>query len=362
FLPDDVRAGVRSNGGEILYVDSVQLKELAARDVSAGKPDTMLATIAHELQHLIRFQYELPDYVASRIRDETWLNEGTSEVASDIAGYSPQTNRIQCYRGNVAGVCARGVNGASLFGSADFLSIVDYSFAYAFLKYLYTVSGSDSERRNDFFRNTVGGTSQRARDAQSLAQIFLSSSAVSALSPAQKNDLGLSGETAFVRLFSSFLWLSTGETETTIAEAQLGVDTSGASGFKSGIESVMGAFPFPPVGQEGEELRKLFETQSLPFIPPLNSLSPGQFHWIDQQRSNTGTQPSVVLLKKTSPTLKILQVNADPFRLGQASQSVALTEDGELPFLLPETGGPEIVCPLGRFYAADRTKGNPRFE
>ncbi|RHX91407.1 peptidase M30 [Leptospira yasudae] len=353
FFADDARSSVRSNGKEILYIDSVQLKELAEKDVASGKSDTLLSTIAHEFQHLIRFQFELPDYQSQKVRDETWLNEGTSEVASDIAGYSPQTNRIQCYRGNISGVCARGVNGSTLFGSSNFSSIVDYAFAYAFMKYLYTVSGSNVQERNSFFKKTVAGPTVRAKDAQSLAEIFLTSPAVTALSPAQKNDLGVSGEAAFVRLFAAFLWLSTGET--TIAEAQLGVDSAGAANFKSGMESVLGALPFP-AASDGAELRKLYETQPLPFIIPLSNLKPGQFHFIDQTRSNTGTQPAVVLLKKTAPSLKILQVNADPYRLGQASQSVVRTEDEGEPLLLPETGGLEAVCPLDYFHSVDRVR------
>ncbi|MBM9576164.1 peptidase M30 [Leptospira sp. 201903070] len=356
FLSDDPRSGIRSNTKEILYIDSVQLKELAEKDLASGKPDTILSTIAHEFQHLIRFQYELPDYLSQKTRDETWLNEGTSEVASDIAGYSPQTNRIECYRGNVSGVCARGVNGSSIFGSGNFSSIVDYSFAYAFIKYLYTVSGANLQERNSFFKKTVSGPSIRAKDAQSLAEIFLSSSAVNSLSASQKNDLGVSGETSFIRLFAAFLWLSTGET--TLSEAQLGVDFAGAAGFKTGMESVLSALPFPSANQEGGELRKLYDTQPLPFIFPLSILKPGQFHFIDQNRSNTGTQPGVVLLKKTAPSLKILQVNADPYRLGQVSQSVTRTEDeGEI-FLLPETGGPEIICPLEYFHASERNRTN----
>ncbi|TGL69643.1 peptidase M30 [Leptospira kmetyi] len=351
FFTDDPRSSVRSNSKEILYIDSVQLKELAEKDVASGKSDTLLSTIAHEFQHLIRFQYELPDYQSQKVRDETWLNEGTSEVASDIAGYSPQTNRIQCYRGNIAGACARGVNGSTLFGSSGFSSVVDYAFAYAFMKYLYTVSGSNLQERNSFFKKTVAGPSVRAKDAQTLTEIFLTSPAVTALSPAQKNDLGVSGEAAFIRLFAAFLWMSTGES--TVSEAQLGIDSAGAAGFKTGMESVLGALPFPPANQDGGELRKLYETLPLPFIIPLNNLKPGQFHFIDQTRSNTGTQPAVVLLKKTAPSLKILQVNADPYRLGQVSQSVVRTEDKGEPVLLPATDGPEIVCPLDYFHSVD---------
>ncbi|RHX83440.1 peptidase M30 [Leptospira stimsonii] len=356
FLSDDPRSSVRSNGKEILYIDSVQLKELADKDLASGKSDTLLSTIAHEFQHLIRFQYELPEYLSQKARDETWLNEGTSEVASDIAGYSPQMNRIQCYRGNVAGVCARGVNGSTIFGSANFSSVVDYSFAYAFMKYLYTISGSNLEERNSFFKKTVSGSSVRAKDAQSLAEIFLTSAGVTSLSASQKNDLGISGETSFIRLFAAFLWLSTGES--TLAEAQLGVDSAGAAGFKTGMESVLSAFPFPPANQDGGELRKLYDTQPLPFILPLSNLKPGQFHFIDQNRSNTGTQPAVVLLKKTVPSLRILQVNADPYRLGQVSQSVTRTEDEGEPVLLPETDGPEIICPIEYFHSSDRSRTN----
>lgn len=136
YYPDSLTSRIRSNFRDMLYLDGVQLVALRNRDMANGKPDTFLATMSHEYQHLVRFQYEAIALAQGGNRDETWINEGTSEVASDIAGYSPQTARINCYRGNIPGACARGVNGSSIFGSAHYNSVVDYAFSYPFMKYV----------------------------------------------------------------------------------------------------------------------------------------------------------------------------------------------------------------------------------
>ena len=65
-----------SNESEIIYLDS--------RATEHGV-DTHLAIIAHELQHAAHFDKD--------VGEESWVNEGLSEVATQLAGYSVQSPR-----------------------------------------------------------------------------------------------------------------------------------------------------------------------------------------------------------------------------------------------------------------------------
>ena len=65
-----------SNGREIIYLDT--------RAVEHGI-DTHLAIVAHELQHAAHFNKD--------VGEESWVNEGLSEVATELAGYSVQSPR-----------------------------------------------------------------------------------------------------------------------------------------------------------------------------------------------------------------------------------------------------------------------------
>ena len=65
-----------SNESEIIYLDS--------RAAQHGV-DTHLAIIAHELQHAAHFDKD--------VGEESWVNEGLSEVATQLAGYSVQSPR-----------------------------------------------------------------------------------------------------------------------------------------------------------------------------------------------------------------------------------------------------------------------------
>ena len=65
-----------SNESEIIYLDS--------RAAEHGV-DTHLAIIAHELQHAAHFDKD--------VGEESWVNEGLSEVATGLAGYSVQSPR-----------------------------------------------------------------------------------------------------------------------------------------------------------------------------------------------------------------------------------------------------------------------------
>ena len=65
-----------SNTREIIYLDS--------RAVEHGI-DTHLAIVAHELQHAVHFDKD--------VGEESWVNEGLSEVATELAGYRVQSPR-----------------------------------------------------------------------------------------------------------------------------------------------------------------------------------------------------------------------------------------------------------------------------
>ena len=65
-----------SNGREIIYLDT--------RTVEHGI-DTHLAIVAHELQHAVHFDKD--------VGEESWVNEGLSEVATELAGYRVQSPR-----------------------------------------------------------------------------------------------------------------------------------------------------------------------------------------------------------------------------------------------------------------------------
>lgn len=108
FYTDNSASTIRSNQREILFMDGAELLKLRDKDLASGKPDTFLSTLAHELQHLIRYQY-------SQGTDDTWIDEGTSEVTSDLTGYGPQTARMSCFKGdaNSSSSCSGGIGSTS---------------------------------------------------------------------------------------------------------------------------------------------------------------------------------------------------------------------------------------------------------
>ncbi|XDD48542.1 peptidase MA family protein [Leptospira sp. WS39.C2] len=190
YFPDNFLFRVRSNFAEVLYLDG---KELIA--ANSNDPNAFASTAAHEFQHLLRF----PKMYDSNQSDELWINEGTSEVASDLAGYGPQTSRLDCYSGVNDSRCDDGINGVSLLdwnsNSSDVLK--QYSFAYVFMRYLYDISGTNETQRNVFFRNSVigvGGT--RANSTGNLMNVFKLSANFDATSLTNTND------DIFFRLFA----------------------------------------------------------------------------------------------------------------------------------------------------------------
>ncbi|PJZ24834.1 peptidase M30 [Leptospira hartskeerlii] len=362
YFPDSSGYAVRSNYSNIVYMDGVELVTVRNSDLSQGKPDTFLATLAHEYQHLIRFQYEARIMSQGGGRDEAWINEGTSEVAADIAGYSPQINRINCYRGRNSNACSRGANGNSIFGSSKFNSLVDYAFAYSFMKYLYMISGSDTDSRNSYFRTGVQGPKgYRASDATGLFHLF-KTSADNYINSSQdvKDAVGTDGSAIFMKIYPAFLWQSLGDVSPEFAQS--GTDTSGASGFLQDITKTIQSFPFPAAGTDGDVLRKLYDPLRIPEITPLGELNPGQIQFVKADRSNSSAIGRLVLLKKNiDGNLYSLQINTEMKRSGDISVSLGITENddegGEEAIVLPESTDSRPICPHEFFkLSRNRTK------
>jgi hypothetical protein len=198
FFADNPAFPTRSNEREILFMDGVELLNLRRRDLSLGRPDTFLSTLAHELQHLIR-------YPISNGIDDTWIDEGTSEAISDITGYGPQTARINCFKGDASssisctgGVGAFSSNSPSLFNWRGTLK--NYAFSYAFMKYLYDSSGTTDSTRKLFFKNSVKGIgNNRASNITGLMNIFMNSSNFN------QGLLGTTTDSIFKRLYGNFM-------------------------------------------------------------------------------------------------------------------------------------------------------------
>jgi hypothetical protein len=204
FFRDGTNAPLRSNFAEVLYLDGKELITNLASD-----PTAFASTAAHEFQHLIRYSY----MNAARVNDDTWINEGTSEVASDIAGYGPQKSRLSCFRGTETARCPNGANGTSLLVWASQASsatiLKQYSMAYAYMRYLYDISGNNDTEKNTFFKKTVQGSSSgvRASTASQLMTVFRESTRYNS------TYLGSDNPTAFFRTFILFFGQASANTD-----------------------------------------------------------------------------------------------------------------------------------------------------
>lgn len=187
-----------SNNREIIYMDGKELLGILYKD-----PNAFESTVAHEFQHLIRY----PKMQKIGVFDDVWINEGTSEVASDLAGYGTQSSRIACFHGSSLSPCNQGGNGVSLLdwttGSSGDSSYVlkQYSYAYLFMRYVYENAGLTSNDKKLFLHNSVNGNSSGIRGNQilGLMQLFRDSNS---------NDpiLGGSNQESFQLVLNSF-WL-----------------------------------------------------------------------------------------------------------------------------------------------------------
>lgn len=256
FYADQPNTTLRSNNKEILYLDGKELIDSLSRDSTA-----FASTAAHEFQHLIRF----PFMAATRAVDDLWINEGTSEVASDIAGFAPQKLRIDCFRGADTQRCPNGANGISMlnWGTTDSATILkQYALAYAYMRYIYDISGQTNEQRNTFFKSSVQGDTSglRAGFAGTLMRVLRSSPNYNATL------LGNSDHEAFFRTFTAFMGQASGTTSFSTVErftSSLGIETLNLS-------SVASTYPLSPT------LADLADpTKQLPATPTSGNISTG---------------------------------------------------------------------------------------
>lgn len=322
FFTDSPLFSIRSNQREILFMDGVELLRLRDKDLSNGKPDIFLSTLAHELQHLIRFQY-------SEGGDDTWIDEGTSEVSSDLTGYGPQNSRLSCFRGDASSSCTGGI-GSTSSGSPSLFAwssnLKNYAYAYSFMKYMYTSSGTNATDRNAFFSNTVQGLNgTRADNAYNFMTLFMNSTNFN------PTVLSSDNKTAFKRIFASFLGQSVGYNLQNVYFGNTSV---------TNIDSVRTTYPFP------SELLAL-STPS-PFSAISNSasinLSPSQVSRISGTTSGiTSSSSDFVIVKGTN---EFLIFNGDNIgsTTSNSSASFDMFETIQYPELNLNTGS-EIICP-----------------
>ncbi|MDH5716759.1 MAG: hypothetical protein OEZ22_03860 [Spirochaetia bacterium] len=125
--------GARSNERAMLYLDTYPT-------VLGSK--FLLSVLTHEYQHLLNFSEDYRAYNRGIDNfEEVWVNEGMSQVASDIAGYGPQIDKLFEFE-NTAG--------NSLIKWDD--NLTDYANAYVYFRYLYDIYGS-----NIFYEITSSG-------------------------------------------------------------------------------------------------------------------------------------------------------------------------------------------------------------
>ena len=141
FRDSSVKAsyGTRSNEAEMLYLDIYP---------SVAGSTEFLATAAHEYQHLLQFA---KNYRNDTL-EETWVDEGLSEVASDLAGYGPQSGRLQTFRTSQT-TSFGGIQGDSLIQWSN--ELADYAHVYVYFRYLADVYGTNV--LNKVFNNTSNG-------------------------------------------------------------------------------------------------------------------------------------------------------------------------------------------------------------
>lgn len=111
--------GIRSNETEMLFLDTNPL--------DTGSND-FLSTLAHEYQHLLHFSKNY----RNNTNEAVWVNEGLSEVTSDVVGYGPQNSRVE-------GFSKKDNRPNSLIQWDSYLS--DYNHVYVYFRYLVDIYG-----------------------------------------------------------------------------------------------------------------------------------------------------------------------------------------------------------------------------
>ncbi len=127
--------GRRSNEAEMLYLDTYP-SEVGGNE--------FMSTLAHEYQHLLQFSFNF----RNDSDEEKWVDEGLSEIASDLTGYGPQTSRLIGFRRIGNGTLILGDSLISWDGNID-----DYNHVYMYFRYLVDAWGEELVTR--IFRHTL---------------------------------------------------------------------------------------------------------------------------------------------------------------------------------------------------------------
>jgi hypothetical protein len=112
-----------SNQAEMLYLDTYPA------DVTRT---SFFATVAHEYQHLLQFG----KYYKGEQNDiePTWIDEGLSEVSSDLTGFGPQIGRANGFRSAL-------INRTSLIREPEQFGLEHYASTYMYFRYLADAYG-----------------------------------------------------------------------------------------------------------------------------------------------------------------------------------------------------------------------------
>lgn len=112
-----------SNQAEMLYLDTYPA------DVTRS---AFFSTLAHEYQHLLQFgKYYKGDQDDI---EPTWIDEGLSEVSSDLTGFGPQVSRANTFRSAL-------INSTSLIREPAQFGLEHYASTYMYFRYLADAYG-----------------------------------------------------------------------------------------------------------------------------------------------------------------------------------------------------------------------------
>ncbi|MCX7632994.1 MAG: hypothetical protein N2Z22_06665 [Turneriella sp.] len=126
-----------SNHAELLYLDVVQAEPAST---------SFLATLAHEYQHLLHFSKFFRGEQAEP--EPIWLDEGLSEIASDLTGFGPQLSRVNYFANAL-------LASVSLLKNSDTFGLENYAMSYVYFRYLTDVYGQGVA--SAIFRNNQVG-------------------------------------------------------------------------------------------------------------------------------------------------------------------------------------------------------------
>lgn len=112
-----------SNQAEMLYLDTYPA------DVTRS---AFFSTLAHEYQHLLQFgKYYKGDQDDI---EPTWIDEGLSEVSSDLTGFGPQVSRANTFRSAL-------ISSTSLIREPAQFGLEHYASTYMYFRYLADAYG-----------------------------------------------------------------------------------------------------------------------------------------------------------------------------------------------------------------------------